>query len=387
MNIQRYLLSPRSLMHLWTCQHEHNVTAIRETATDASKLDAVKRSTKLPHNPRVYVGCCRTRGPHTLESQLLLYRYLWMAHRDPSDEAMWHLASRGQKMWAEEAARMPSQLSKQAPQTDRCVPRTLMYPVCRQMGRAHILSARVCPIPETLMSPHSSPDSNCPSRAIPAFFSPRNLHAWTALLARRTGSLITVNDPSMPTRVATDSHACSYAGIGARHTGSLLLATSSAGLDGLRQRAAALAATGVDAQILSGTEAMKLEPLLELPDDGGALISPRDWQICGRAASRYLLDQCQGLGAGGRFQAHFGMHVERVSMDCCSSEVTGVHAREGSFGCRSVRPACAYADRAACPDVADLLNKAAVVSYMMAWYIRGFNSIAIGTTVWCIFMW
>ena len=32
-------------------------------------------------------------------------RYLWMAHRDPQDAALWELASRGQRLWAAEADR------------------------------------------------------------------------------------------------------------------------------------------------------------------------------------------------------------------------------------------------------------------------------------------
>lgn len=34
-----------------------------------------------------------------------MLRYLWLAHRDPSDTDVWGLAQRGQELWAEEAHR------------------------------------------------------------------------------------------------------------------------------------------------------------------------------------------------------------------------------------------------------------------------------------------
>jgi glycine/D-amino acid oxidase-like deaminating enzyme len=129
-------------------------------------------------------------------------------------------------------------------------------------------------------------------------------------------------------------HACRVADLGAQHSGSLLLATSATGVADLQHQAAALANAGLESQFLSAAEAMDMEPLLELVPDAGALYRSKDWQICARSASEYLLRQCEDLGEGTRFAVHFGIHVERVSMDCCKTEVTGVRAKEGYFGCR-----------------------------------------------------
>jgi glycine/D-amino acid oxidase-like deaminating enzyme len=116
---------------------------------------------------------------------------------------------------------------------------------------------------------------------------------------------------------------------------SLLFAGSAAGAHALEARSQTLAAAGARTELLSVREARAAEPSLHVPDDGAALRASDDAQIDATAASEYLLACCEELGRGkGRFEARFGVAVERLLMACCSVEISGVATSAGEFECR-----------------------------------------------------
>jgi hypothetical protein len=123
--------------------------------------------------------------------------------------------------------------------------------------------------------------------------------------------------------------------LGYTATQSLLFSGTATGANALRARAASLAAAGTTAEYLPSSACTAAEPLLAMPDEGGALRVRTDIQIDARAASEYLLQQCTELGGGvgRRFSARFGVQVLQLRMGCCSGAISGVRTSAGDFLC------------------------------------------------------
>ncbi len=96
-----------------------------------------------------------------------------------------------------------------------------------------------------------------------------------------------------------------------QEVGSVLLASSAEEAAGLTARCEALAAEGLPAQLLTAAEARRLEPALQLPEQGAALLLPSDTQVNGRATAAALLRACEAHG--GRFSALFGEGAVRLA--------------------------------------------------------------------------
>jgi glycine/D-amino acid oxidase-like deaminating enzyme len=120
-------------------------------------------------------------------------------------------------------------------------------------------------------------------------------------------------------------------------TGSLIISPNRAGATALEQRTKDLESAGIHAELLSPRECMHAEPLLHLPADGAGLRVASDFQIDAVAASNHLLKCCKQLsGPQNRFNIEFGCMAEKIGMDCCTGDASGVMTNKGDFRCACV---------------------------------------------------
>ena len=214
--------------------------------------------------------------------------YIWMGHRDPKNVDMWKLAARGTALWEQEAADM-----------GECAP-TAMPPAWYQT-----------PPPP-------------PSRHLCSHFRHQSLCTYTSSAC------------SLP-------QVCRAGGMSFHPQGSLIISSDAETAYMLEQRAADLAAEGIEAAMVTPAQCAELEPLLNVPRSGAGLRVAADFQLDARGATSYLLRCCERLGGlgspggpGGRFRMHFGCSVHHISVDCCSGAFATVATSSGD-----VRAMCA----------------------------------------------
>eukprot|EP00798_Chlamydomonas_sp_ICE-L_P031949 gene31950-33733_t len=95
-------------------------------------------------------------------------------------------------------------------------------------------------------------------------------------------------------------------------TGSLLLASTEAEAQQLKERQAMLSSHGVASMYLNAAAVQELEPAVSIPEVGGGLVTDLDSQISGRATARFMLNWCQ---AHPHFVALMDEPVERILME------------------------------------------------------------------------
>jgi len=96
--------------------------------------------------------------------------------------------------------------------------------------------------------------------------------------------------------------------------GSMLLASSQTDADTLRARESSLRAVGIRTTFIDAATVRSLEPSVCIPDDGGALLTPRDSQLNGRRTAAAVLEACKAYGPH-RFSAAFHEDVIGLSTD------------------------------------------------------------------------
>ncbi|DBA78931.1 hypothetical protein WJX77_006610 [Trebouxia sp. C0004] len=110
-----------------------------------------------------------------------------------------------------------------------------------------------------------------------------------------------------------------------QENGSMLLALTAEEGQDLQDRAAMLQQNGITAAYHSRAAVTKLEPALQLPHSGGALLVESDAQLSGRRAAEVLLARCHEAAApSGRFQAYMNEPVQSVQVSPQTGAVTAI---------------------------------------------------------------